>query len=117
MKKLGNKIRRIVSVDDGSLCVRLRFSDGTMGDVSLAHLFEHPKGLAAEILKGGMFSMCFLENGALAWPNGFELCPDALRTRVTPALRSRNGAAKAPRRGLGVVKRSALTQGKGARAC
>ena len=40
--------------------------------------FENPKGLAAEILKGGMFDKCFLELGALAWPNGFELCPDAL---------------------------------------
>jgi len=117
MKKLGNKIRRILRVDDGSFSVRLRFSDGTAGDVSLAHLFEHPKGLAAEILKGGMFAMCFLENGALAWPNGFELCPDALRTRVTPALRSRNGEGKRSRRGSSGAGRSAMTQRKGARAC
>jgi len=26
-----------------------------------------------------MFDKCFVEMGALAWPNGFELCPDALR--------------------------------------
>jgi len=117
MKKLGNKIRRILGVDDESFCVRLRFSDGTVGNVSLTPLFEHPKGLAAEILKGGMFSMCFLENGALAWPNGFELCPDALRARVTPALRSRNGEVKRSRRGSSGAGRSTLTKRKGARAC
>jgi hypothetical protein len=85
MMKLGNKIRRIVRVDGEAFSVMLRFRDGTVGVVSLAHLFEHPKALAAEILKGNMFSMCFLENGALAWPNGFELCPDVLRARLIVA--------------------------------
>jgi hypothetical protein len=55
MKKFGNKIRRILHVDDESFSVSLRFSDGAGGVVSLAHLFERPKGLAADILKGGMF--------------------------------------------------------------
>ena len=82
MKKLGNKIQKILRVDGESFAIKLRFGDGAVGMVSLAYLFEHPKGLASEILKGGMFSMCFLEHGALAWPNGFELCPDALRMRA-----------------------------------
>ena len=79
MKKLGNKIVKIEDVDTESLAIKIRFSDKASGSVSLAHLFEKPKGLAAEILRGGMFDKCFLEMGALAWPNGFELCPDALR--------------------------------------
>jgi hypothetical protein len=29
--------------------------------------------------RGGMFEKCLVELGALAWPNGFELCPDALK--------------------------------------
>lgn len=95
--KLGNKIKRIVRVDGESFSVTLRFTDGAERTVSLAHLFERPKGLAAEILKGGMFSMCFLENGALAWPNGFELCPDALRARVTPTAQRRTSARKPAR--------------------
>jgi hypothetical protein len=86
---MGNKIDRILKVDDESFSVTLRFSDGIIGDLSLTHLFARPKGLAAEILKGGMFSMCFLENGALAWPNGFELCPDALRMRLQRAGKPR----------------------------
>lgn len=80
--KLGNKIQRIIRADAESHSVKLRFSDGVVGLISLADLFEHPKGLAAEILKGGMFTMCFVESGALAWPNGFELCPDVLRDRL-----------------------------------
>ncbi len=79
MKKLGNKIVRIEDVEVDSMAVKLRFFDRSGGWISLAHLFEKPKGLAAEILRGGMFDKCFIEMGALAWPNGFELCPDALR--------------------------------------
>src|SRR3972149_279532 len=97
MMKLGNKIERILRMDGESFSVTLRFRDGAAGVVSLAYLFERPKGLAAEILKGGMFSMCFLENGALAWPNGFELCPDALRARVTSTANRRTRARKPAR--------------------
>lgn len=87
--KLGNKIEKILVVNDDSYALKLKFADGAVGTVSLAHLFERPKALAAEILKGGMFAMCFVENGALAWPNGFELCPDVLRAQLTPAAKCR----------------------------
>ena len=104
MKKLGNKIQRILRVDGETCSIGLRFTDGAVGVVSLAHLFEHPKGLAAEILKGGMFSMCFLDNGALAWPNGFELCPDALRARLTSGRRPTPRTAKPPRAGSSTLR-------------
>ena len=86
MKKLGNKIKRIIRIDEESTSVSLRFADGTTGDVSLTHIFDRPKGLAAGILRGAMFGRCFIENGALAWQNGFELCPDALRARLADPL-------------------------------
>lgn len=97
--KLGNKIEKILGVKDDSYALKLKFTDGAIGTISLAHLFERPMALAAEILKGGMFAMCFVENGALAWPNGFELCPDVLRaqlTTVTKTPRTRKPARKAP---------------------
>ena len=81
MKKFGNEVEEVLAVDPDSHAVTLRFDDGTVGKVSLAHIFDRPKGLTADILKGGMFALCFLDHGALAWPNGFELCPDALRAR------------------------------------
>lgn len=79
MKKTGNKIKKIHSINQNYFSVELEFLDGSKGMVSLRHLFETPKGLAAEILRGGIFNKCFVEMGALAWPNGFELCPDALK--------------------------------------
>lgn len=79
MKKIGNKIKKILSADQETFSVRLQFSDGSTSIISLKNLFTKPKGLTAEILRGGMFEKCFVELGALAWPNGFELCPDALK--------------------------------------
>ena len=79
MLKLGNKIIRIVSINSEAQTVRLRFSDGVSGVVSLKPIFELPTALSGEVLKGNMFGLCFIESGALAWPNGFELCPDLLR--------------------------------------
>ncbi len=79
MKKIGNKIRKVIAVDQETFSVRLQYADGTTTTVSLKQLFAKPKGLVAEILRGGIFEKCFVELGALAWPNGFELCPDALK--------------------------------------
>ena len=53
-----------------------------MGTVQLGYIFSKPKALAAEIVKGQMFEKCYIESGALAWPNGLELCPDALRLQI-----------------------------------
>ena len=81
--KMGHKISKIISVDADSLSVHLVFTDGHRGVVSLSPVFKTPRGLSAEILRGGMFEHCFVEGGALAWPNGFELCPDTLRQWMT----------------------------------
>jgi len=78
MKSLGRKISRIVSIDNDEHIVTLQFGKAEKLTISLKHLFNKPKGLIAEILRGNIFDQCFLEHGALAWPNGFELCPDAL---------------------------------------
>lgn len=79
MKKLGNKIVKISDVDPETMSLKIYFSDGFSFRLSLRDLFSKPKGLTAEIMRGGLFGRCFVESGALAWPNGFELCPDALR--------------------------------------
>jgi hypothetical protein len=78
MAKLGREIKRIISADAESFSVKVEYENGELICVPLRHVFEKPKGLAAEVLRGGMFPMCFVESGALAWPNGLELCPDAL---------------------------------------
>ncbi len=79
MKRLGQRIVGIMSVDAEAFKIRLRFADGFVGTLCLGHVFERPAGLAAEVVKGGLFGRCFVESGALAWPNGLEFCPDAVR--------------------------------------
>ena len=80
--RLGMKIATITSTDLEGFQVGLRFVDGTEGVVSFDHIFSSPRNLALEVLKGGMFEQCFVENGALAWPNGLEICPDAIYQRL-----------------------------------
>ena len=80
--KLGYKILKIISADDDLFKVKLKFSDGAIGEVNLGFIFLKPKNLAAEIVKGNLFTKCYIESGALAWPNGFELCPDSLRMKA-----------------------------------
>ena len=80
MAKLGREIIRILDTDAECFSVKVEYDDGAIMDIRMGHIFEKPKGLAAEILRGGMFDRCFLESGALAWPNGLELCPDAMRS-------------------------------------
>jgi hypothetical protein len=79
--KLGTRIKRIKKVDGERQEVFLEYSDGLTCMVNLRFLFENPRGrpLILEILRGNLFERCFVESGALAWPNGYELCPDALR--------------------------------------
>ena len=74
-----NKIKKISKVESENYTVKLVFEDGERATVSLSHIFSTPKGLAKEILRGSMFDQCFIEHGALAWPNGLELCPDAIK--------------------------------------
>ena len=82
--KFGNRLKRIISCDAEHLRVTLEFTDGFRGTAELTSLFRRPgrRPLPLEILRGQLFDRCFIEGGALAWPNGYELCPDALRARI-----------------------------------
>ncbi len=77
--KLGNKIKKILRIDAENFSIKVEFTDKTVITIPMAHIFVKPKGLAAEVLRGGMFEKCFIESGALAWPNGLEFCPDAMK--------------------------------------
>lgn len=78
---IGTTIARILRVEPETHRIELEYDDGFRGVVDLGFLFRAPgdKPMVAEILRGDMFERCFVESGALAWPNGYELCPDALR--------------------------------------
>lgn len=85
--KVGTSITHVTAVDPEAYRVSVRYADGFEGTVNLGPLFSEParKPLVAEILRGDLFSKCFVESGALAWPNGYELCPDAIRNWIEKA--------------------------------
>jgi hypothetical protein len=89
--KFGNRLKRVVACNPEHLSVTLEFSDGFRGAVDLTPLFRKPgrRPLPVEILRGQLFARCFVEAGALAWPNGYELCPDALRAMIGEQRRRR----------------------------
>lgn len=93
VKRFGNKVTKIIKVNSEAFAVRIRFSNGTQGWISLKSIFAKPKGLAAEVLKGNLFEQCFLEFGALAWPNGLELCPDSLSLMLQSQKKNNRNAA------------------------
>ena len=82
--KWGTRLKRVRKADPERLRVTLEYTDGFKGTVDLAFLFNKPadKPLVAEILRGQFFGKCFIESGALAWPNGYELCTDAIRAWI-----------------------------------
>ena len=82
--KWGTRLKRVKRVDSDRLKVSLEYVDGFVGTVDLGFLFRNAarKPLLAEILRGQLFGKCFIESGALAWPNGYELCPDAIRAWI-----------------------------------
>jgi hypothetical protein len=62
--------------------LRVAFSDGTAGEIDLsARLF----GPVFEPLRDpGLFARVTVDEfGALSWPNGADLAPDALHARIT----------------------------------
>ncbi|MBI3910586.1 MAG: DUF2442 domain-containing protein [Armatimonadetes bacterium] len=72
-------MHRIVAVQPlPSYRVHLRFSDGVEGEVSLADLVG--KGVFAAWQDPKYFARVSIdpETHTLTWPNGVDLCPDAL---------------------------------------
>jgi hypothetical protein len=89
--KLGNRIRRIVKIDSERYRVKVEFHDGFRETVDLRFLFRarETRASGAGDLRGQLFAKCFVESGALAWPNGYELCPDAVRKWIEEQKRER----------------------------
>ncbi len=78
---LGKKIKKIKKINPENYTLILEYTDKFTGTINLGFIFREAKKkpLVLEILRGNLFPKAFIESGALAWPNGFELCPDAIR--------------------------------------
>lgn len=60
--------------------IRLTFSDGTEGTVDFEDWLEGP--VFQPLLDEAFFRRFFIEAGALTWPNGADIAPEALYERT-----------------------------------
>jgi len=64
----------------GHFQLELSFSDGSHGVFDGADYLAHRSGPMLEPLRdASYFARCFIEAGALCWPNGFELSPSRIK--------------------------------------
>ena len=73
-----------VEVQDGFV-LQVTFRDGVRGTVDMKPLLVRPDlvGTVFEPLRDpAFFSRAFVDHGAVTWPNGADLAPDALRNAI-----------------------------------
>ncbi|WP_096700714.1 DUF2442 domain-containing protein [Magnetospirillum sp. 15-1] len=75
---------QVTTVDGFKL--RLRFEDGTEGEVDCSTLLSF-KGIFAPLKDPAEFARVRVnpELGTICWPNGADICPDVLYSRATGA--------------------------------
>jgi hypothetical protein len=66
----------------GADTLHLAFSDGSGGQWSAASLIARDTVMTRPLSDPAYFARAFIEAGALAWPNGFELSPASLHRRM-----------------------------------
>jgi hypothetical protein len=77
----------------GRDCLSLAFSDGSVGEWSAAALIARDTVMTRPLRDPAYFARAFIEAGALAWPNGFELSAASLHRRLAEAGNLRRQAA------------------------
>lgn len=67
--------------------LRVRFVDGTQGEVDMSALVHRgDAGVFGELADPAAFSRAFVLDGAVTWPTGQDLAPDAMHDEI-----ARNG--------------------------
>ena len=75
------KLVRLTVTGDDTL--ELTFSDGAEALWSAASLIARDTVMTRPLSDPAYFARAFIEGGALAWPNGFELSADALHQKLS----------------------------------
>lgn len=60
----------------------LRFSDGAYGTFDFTPFIEAGTEMTEPLRDPAFFARCYIELGALAWPNGFDLSAESLHRRL-----------------------------------
>jgi hypothetical protein len=79
----------------GGYRLLLRFSDGTAGVYDFTPFIEAETEMTAPLRDPPFFLRYFIELGALAWPNGFDLSAESLRRRLEETGQLRHDAEAA----------------------
>jgi hypothetical protein len=66
----------------GTTSLSLAFSDGSSGNWSADELIARDTIMTRPLADPAYFARAFIEAGALAWPNGFELSATNLHRRL-----------------------------------
>lgn len=79
------RLRALSAIKDWQLA--LTFNDGLSGRVDLSELVNGQDAGVFEALRNPeFFAQAYLDCGAVAWPNGADLAPDAIYIGVRPRL-------------------------------
>lgn len=73
----------------------LRFSDGAWGVFDFSRYIEANTEMTAPLGEPAFFAKHFIEAGALAWPNGFDLSAESLYRKLGDAGELHRNAAAA----------------------
>ena len=74
--------------------IRLRFSDDSSGTMDFSPFLDAGTPMTEPLRDPAFFRSFYLELGALAWPNGFDLSAESLQRRLDEDGRpSRSSAA------------------------
>ncbi len=87
------KLVAIEPKDDRHLL--LRFSDSAWGIYDFSRYLEAQTEMTLPLRDAKFFSRCFIEAGALAWPNGFDLSAESLYRRLQETGQLSKSAAAA----------------------
>jgi len=75
-------IKLVQFVVTGPTSLSLAFSDGSHADWSADDLIARDTVMTRPLGDPAYFARAFIEGGALAWPNGFELSATSLHRRL-----------------------------------
>lgn len=87
---------KLVAIEPkGGARLLLRFSDGAWGIQDFSRYLEAGTEMTLPLRDPQFFAKHFIEAGALAWPNGFDLSAESLYRRLKDAKELNKDAAAA----------------------
>lgn len=88
-------IKLIAVEPKGERRLLLRFSDGAWGVCDFTPFVDAGTEMTEPLRDPVFFARVYIELGALAWPNGFDLSAESLHRRLGEAGALRRGSAAA----------------------